>query len=90
MKCERIALLIFMQIFRESARVVTSPNFSKVLWGSPKASHIKASSEPPGSYELSASRSCFKRKSQESSYEPGGSDVVRELSREPAMLQIGL
>ena len=26
----------------------------------------------------------------ESSYEPGGSDVVRELSREPAMFQIGL
>ena len=26
----------------------------------------------------------------ESSYEPGGSDAVRELSREPAMFQIGL
>ena len=26
----------------------------------------------------------------ENSYEPGGSDVVRELSREPAMFQIGL
>ena len=45
---------------------------------------------PPGSYELSASRPCFKGKSQESSYEPGGSGVVRELSREPAMFQIGL
>ena len=32
----------------------------------------------------------FKRKSQESSHEPGGLDVVRELSREPAMFQIGL
>ena len=29
-------------------------------------------SEPPGSYELSASRPCFKGKSQEDSYEPGG------------------
>ena len=38
-----------------------------------------------GSYELSASRPCFKGKSQESSYEPGVSDVVRELSREPAI-----
>ena len=26
----------------------------------------------------------------ESSYEPGGSDVVRELSREPAVFQSGL
>ena len=46
--------------------------------------------EPPGSYEFSASRPCFKGQSQESSYELGGSDVVRGLSREPAMFQIGL
>ena len=45
----------------------------------------RTTSEPPGSYELSASRPCFKGKSQESSYEPGGSDAVRELSHEPAM-----
>ena len=50
----------------------------------------RTTSEPPGSYELSASRPCFQGKSQESSYEPGGSDVVRELSREPAMFQIGV
>ena len=50
----------------------------------------RTTSELPGSYELSAPRPCFKGKSQESSYEPGGSDVARELSREPAMFQIGL
>ena len=50
----------------------------------------RTTSEPAGSYEFSVSRPCFKGKSQESSYEPGGSDVVRELSREPAMFQIGL
>ena len=50
----------------------------------------RTTSEPPSSYEISASRPRFKGKSQESPYEPGGSDVVRELSREPAMLQIGL
>ena len=46
--------------------------------------HAKSSrtaSEAPGAYEFSASRPCFKGKSQESSHEPGGSDVVRELSR---------
>ena len=32
----------------------------------------------------------FKVKSQESSYEPGGSDVVRELSRERGMFQNGM
>ena len=47
----------------------------------------RTTSEPPGSYELSAPRPCSKGKSQESSYEPGGSDVVRELSREPAMFR---
>ena len=47
-------------------------------------------SEPPGSYELSASRPCFKGSRQESSHTPGGSDAVRALSREPTMFQIGL
>ena len=32
----------------------------------------------------------FKGKRQDNSYEPGGSDAVRELSREPAMFQIEL
>ena len=32
----------------------------------------------------------FEGKSQENSYELGDSDAVRELSREPAMFQIGL
>ena len=36
-----------------------------------------------------ASRPCFKGLHQESSHEPGSSDAVRELSREPAMFQIG-
>ena len=39
---------------------------------------------------LYASRSCFQRKSQESSYKLGGSDVVHELSSEPAIFQTGL
>ena len=56
--------------------------------GSRKSS--RNTSAPPGLYELSASRPCFQGKSQESSYEPGDSDVVRELSREPAMFQIGV
>ena len=51
----------------------------------------RTTSESPGSYELSW---FFPLKLEgweaESSYEPGGSDVVRELSREPAMFQIGL
>ena len=38
----------------------------------------------------SSSRPCFKGKRQESSYEPGSSDLVRELACEPAMFQIGL
>ena len=50
----------------------------------------RTTSEPPGSHELSAFRPCFKGKRQENSYESGGSDVVRELSREPDMFQIGL
>ena len=50
----------------------------------------RTTSETPGSYELSASCPCFQGKSQESSYEPGGSDVIRELLREPAMFQIGV
>ena len=51
---------------------------------------LRTTSEPPGSDELSASRPSFKGKSQENSYELGGSDVVRELPREPAMFQIEL
>ena len=50
----------------------------------------RTTSEPPGSSELSASRSCSKWTSQESSCEVGGSDVVHELSREPPMFQFGL
>ena len=50
----------------------------------------RSTSEPPSSCERSTSRPYFEGMSQESSYEPGGSDVVRELSREPAMFQIGL
>ena len=50
----------------------------------------RTTSEPPNSYEFSSSRPCFKGESLESSCEPGGSDVVRELSREQAIFQIGL
>ena len=50
----------------------------------------RTTSEPPDSYELSWRFPLKQGKSQESSYEPGGSDVVRELSREPAMFQIGV
>ena len=50
----------------------------------------RTTSEPPNSYELSSSQPCFQGKSQKSSYEPGGSDVLRELLREPSMFQIGL
>ena len=46
--------------------------------------------EPPGSYELSWLFPLKHGREAESSYEPGGSHVVRELSREPAMFQIGL
>ena len=46
--------------------------------------------EPPGSYELSWLFPLKQGREAESSYEPGGSHVVRELSREPAMFQIGL
>ena len=45
---------------------------------------------PLGSYELSWLFPCKQGREAESSYEPEGSDVVRELSREPAMFQIGL
>ena len=48
----------------------------------------RTTSEPPNSHELSASRPCFQGKSQKISYELGGSDVVRILSRELAMFQI--
>ena len=50
----------------------------------------RTTSEPPGSYELFWLFSLKQGREAENSYEPGGSDVVRELSREPAMLQIGL
>ena len=51
---------------------------------------LRTTSEWPGSDELSVSHHYLQGKSQEHSYEPGGSDVVRELSHEPAMPQIGL
>ena len=50
--------------------------------GSRKSS--RTTSEPPGSYELSWFSPLEQGRETESSYEPGGSDVVRELSREPA------
>ena len=50
----------------------------------------RTTSEPPGSYELSCLFPLKQGQEAESSYEPGGSDVVRELSREPAMFQIGV
>ena len=43
-----------------------------------------------GQQASSASGPCFEGKSQESSYKPGASDVVRELSGEPAIFRIGL
>ena len=45
-------------------------------------------SEPPLLYEISFP--CEIRAGGRSSYEPAGSDVVRKLSCEPAMFQIGL
>ena len=50
----------------------------------------RTTSEPPSSYELSWLIPLKQGREAESSCEPGGSDVVRELSREPAMFQIGL
>ena len=50
----------------------------------------RATSEPPGSYECSYLCPLKQGREAESSCEPGGSDVVRELSREPAMFVIGL
>ena len=50
----------------------------------------RTTSEPPRSYELSWLFPLKQGREAESSYELGGSDVVRELSREPAMFQIGL
>ena len=44
----------------------------------------------PGSYELSWLFPLKQGREAEGSYEPSGSDVVRELSREPAMFLIGL
>ena len=81
-----------------SLRALRARNPQKVSKKSPRASRPRVSkksrkeskSPKTGSYELSASRPCFAGKSQESSYEPEGSDVVRELLLEPAMFQIGL
>ena len=56
--------------------------------GSRKSS--QTTSEPPGSYELSWLFPVKQGREAERSYEPGGSDVVRELSREPAMFRIGV
>ena len=56
--------------------------------GSPESS--RTTSGPPGSYELSWLFPVKQGREAENSYEPGGSDVVRELSREPAMFQFGL
>ena len=50
----------------------------------------RTTSEPPRLYEFSWLFPLKQGREAESSYEPGGSDVVRELSREPAMFQIGL
>ena len=50
----------------------------------------RTTSEPPGSYELSWPFPLKQGQDAESSYESGGSDVVRELSREPAMFRIGV
>ena len=50
----------------------------------------RTTSEPPGSYELSWLFPLKQGREAESSYELRGSDAVRELSREPAMFQIGL
>ena len=51
------------------------------------ANHIV---NPPGSYELSWLFPLKQGREAENSYEPGGSDVIRELQREPAMFQIGV
>ena len=56
--------------------------------GSRKSS--RTTSEPPSSYELSWLFPVKQGREAVSSYEPGGSDVVRELSREPATFQIGV
>ena len=51
----------------------------------------RTTSEPAGSYEFSASRPCLKKgHARKVHTNPGGSDAVRESSREPAMFQIGL
>ena len=66
----------------------TSPYNPINVAGSHESS--RTTSEPSGSYELSWLLPLKQGREAESSYEPGGSDVVRELSREPAMFQIGL
>ena len=50
----------------------------------------RTTSETPDSYELSWLFPFKQGREAEHSYKLGGSDVVRELSREPAMFQIGL
>ena len=50
----------------------------------------RTTSEPPGSCELSWLYPLKQGQEAESSYEPGGSDAARKLSREPVMFQIGL
>ena len=70
-------------------RSVPLPTIQSETW----LVHAKAREphlNPPGSYELSWLFPVKQGREAESSYEPGGSDVVRELSREPAMFQIGL
>ena len=50
----------------------------------------RTTSEPPVRMNFPGFFLLKQGREAESSYEPGGSDVVRELSREPAMFQIGL
>ena len=57
------------------------------MGGSSKSS--RTTSERPGSCELSWFFPLQQGQEAENSHEPGGSDVDRELSREPAMFQIG-
>ena len=51
---------------------------------------LRTATEPPASYEFSWLLIIKQARKAEHSYEPRDSDVVRELAREPAMLQIGL
>ena len=52
---------------------------------------LQTTSETPASHDFSFCLDVgFKGKGKENSYEPGALDVVRELSREAAIFQIGL